>query len=180
MSSENRFQMPHAIDDKPEMDYSMLPENDFDTLPHDTVDVRSMAEADLPALKRIDRQLTGLDRTDYISAKLVEAMNDSAVRVSLTARIENTPAGFLMARIDSGDFGHVEPVAVIDTMDVSPDFAGHGVGEALLSQLMTNLVGLRIEKVETTLAVDNLDLLGFFYRFGFLPSQRIALHKRVG
>jgi ribosomal protein S18 acetylase RimI-like enzyme len=179
MSGENKFQMPRAMDENQETDYSMLPENDFDTLPHDTVDVRSMTDQDLPALKRIDRQLTGLDRADYINAKLTEAMNDSAVRVSLTARIDEAPAGFLMARIDSGDFGHVEPVAVIDTMDVSPDFAGHGVGEALLSQLMTNLAGLRIEKVETTLAVDNLDLLGFFYRFGFLPSQRIALHKKV-
>ena len=39
---------------------------------------------------------------------LAEAMDDSAIRVSLTARLDGTIVGFLMARADFGDFAVLE------------------------------------------------------------------------
>ncbi|MGC2519091.1 MAG: GNAT family N-acetyltransferase, partial [Burkholderiales bacterium] len=73
-----------------------------------------------------------------------------------------------------------EPVAVIDTIGVDPGFAGTGIGTALLSQLFVNLEALHVERVETVIARENFDLLGFFYRAGFGPSQRLAFVKRLG
>jgi ribosomal protein S18 acetylase RimI-like enzyme len=95
------------------------------------------------------------------------------------ARIENSVAGYLMASADYGDFGRTEPVAIIDTIGVDPGFAHRGVGHALLSQLMINLGALRIERVETVLAKENLDLLAFFYGAGFGPSDRLAFVKHL-
>ena len=57
-----------------------------------------------------------------------------------------------MARADLGDFGRIEPVAVIDTIGVDADYAHRGVGHALMSQLFANLGALRIERVETVVA----------------------------
>jgi len=101
------------------------------------------------------------------------------VRVSLAARIDGSVAGFLMARVDYGDFGRTEPVAVIDTVGVDPLRARQGIGRALLSQLFMNLAGLGVERVETVVAPGRLDLLSFFYGAGFRPSERLAFVKRL-
>ena len=145
----------------------------------DRAEVASMQAADLDDLVRIDAKLTGRDRRAYMARKLDEALLDSGVRVSLTARLDGLGVGFLMARIDFGDMGHTQATAVIDTIGVDPGFAGRGVGKALLSQLLVNLRGLQVERVETTLAQTDLGLLGFLYRCGFQPSERIALEKRI-
>ena len=111
--------------------------------------------------------------------KLNETMVDSAIRVSLTARLDGAIVGFLMARADYGDFGRTEPVAVIDTIGVDPGYAHRGVGHALLSQLFANLGALRIERVETIVAPRDLALLGFLYDVGFAPSQRLPFVRKL-
>jgi ribosomal protein S18 acetylase RimI-like enzyme len=162
-----------------EIDYSGQSGNHFEHLARDTADVRSMARTDLADIVRIDRRITGHDRQAYMEHKLEEALVDSAIRVSLTARLEGNIAGYLMASADLGDFGRTEPVAVIDTIGVDPGYAHRGVGHALLSQLFVNLGALQIERVETVVAPRDFGLLGFLYGVGFAPSQRIAFMRRL-
>jgi ribosomal protein S18 acetylase RimI-like enzyme len=157
----------------PEINYGGRSGNDFERLARDNADVCAMEPRDLADIVRIDRSITGHDRQDYMKHKLVEAMHDSAIRVSLTARLDGTVAGFLMARVDLGDFGRTEPVAIIDTIGVDSGYAHRGVGHALLSQLFVNLGALRIERAETVVAPRDLALLGFLYDVGFTPSQRL-------
>jgi len=160
-------------------DYGVPAANDFETLARDLADVRSLSEQDLEPVTRIDRRLTGRNRGAYMKHKLGEALADSGIRISLVARIEDSVAGYLMASADYGDFGRTEPVAIVDTIGVDPGFARRGIGRALLSQLFVNLRALHIERVETVLAKANLDLLEFFYRAGFGPSERLAFVKRL-
>ena len=54
-------------------------------------------------------------------------------------RCEGQFAGFLMARVDFGEFGRTEPTAVLDTIGVDPDYTRQHVGRALLEQLLLNL-----------------------------------------
>jgi GNAT superfamily N-acetyltransferase len=145
----------------------------------DRHEVRTLAESDLEDIVRIDRHLLGRERRDYMQGRLREAMGESAVRVSLVARCEDSVAGYAMARMDFGDFGRAEPVAVLDTLGVDPGFARRGVGAALLSQLAANLAALGIERIETTVAHDDFALLGFLYRAGFSRSPRLAFAKRL-
>ena len=162
-----------------EVDYSGGAANDFEALARNKIDVRSLKTDDLNDISRIDHGVTGRRREAYIRELVEEAMSDSAVRVSLVARVDGIAAGFVMARTDFGDFGRAEPVAVLDTIGVDPDYAHSGVGHALLSQLFVNLKGLRVERVETVVARENFGLLGFFYDVGFEPSQRLSFVKRV-
>ena len=160
-----------------ETDYSMAPANDFETLARDRADVRTLTAADADAIMRVDRAVTGRDRSDYIAQLVREALHDSAIRVSLTARSAGMVVGFIMAKTDLGDFGRTAPVAVIDTVDVHPEFAHAGIGSALLSQLFVNLHALHIERVETVVSRENFDLLAFFYQAGFEASSRLAFEK---
>ena len=163
-----------------ETDYSTSRSNDFEELARDKVDLRTMKTEDLDAIVRIDRMIVGHRRDAYIRELVDEAMTDSAVRVSLVARVDDITVGFVMARTDYGDYGRAEPVAVLDTIGIDPDFSHRGIGHALLSQLFVNLDGLRVETVETAAARKDFRLLGFFYNAGFNPSQRLGFIKRVG
>ena len=70
----------------------------FERLARDSADVRAMGLGDLAEIVRIDRVITGRDRREYMTHKLNETMVDSAIRVSLTARLDGAIVGFLMAR----------------------------------------------------------------------------------
>jgi ribosomal protein S18 acetylase RimI-like enzyme len=166
---------PAPADDAPphEINYGVQEANDFTRLARDAAEIRGMQSSDLPDVARIDRALTGNDRYAYMTRKLGEALLDSAIRVSLTAQLDDAVVGFLMARVDLGDFGRTEPVAVLDTIGVHPDYGHRRVGHALLSQLFANLGALGIERVESVVAPRDLGLLGFLYAVGFVPSQRI-------
>ena len=152
----------------------------FEHLARDDADVRAMDPADVDDIVRIDRSITGHDRRDYVRHKVVEALHGSAIRVSLTARVEGIIAGFVMARVDLGDFGRTEPVAVLDTIGVDADYARRGIGHALLSQLFVNLGALGVEEVETEVPASDWALLRFFYAVGFAPSQQLLFARRLG
>ena len=162
-----------------EIDYGGQSDNHFERLARDLADVRAMRPGDLADIVRIDRAITGRNRESYMQGKLGEAMVDSAIRVSLAARLDGRLVGYLMASADLGDFGRTEPVAVIDTIGVDPGYAHRGVGHALLSQLFANLGALRIERVETVVTSQDVALLGFLYEVGFNPSQRIPFVRRL-
>lgn len=162
-----------------ETDYGAPEGNDFERVERSRCDVQAMRPADLPQILRIDRQITGSDRSAYIQAKLGEAMDDSAIRVSLTARLDGAIVGFLMARADLGDFGRVEPVAVLDTLGVDPGYGHRGVGHALVSQLFGNLEALQIDRVETSVHPTERALLGFMLATGFVRSQRLSFVRTL-
>jgi ribosomal protein S18 acetylase RimI-like enzyme len=154
--------------------------DDYEALSRDRIPVRSMTEADLQNVIATDRKITGRDRKAFYKRKMEEVLRESGVRLSLVAELEGGFAGFLMARVDFGEFGRTEATAVIETMGVNPGYVGRDVGRALLSQLLSNLSSLKVEQVTTTVSWDNFALLAFLKRCGFYPSQRLSFSRRVG
>jgi ribosomal protein S18 acetylase RimI-like enzyme len=153
--------------------------DDFESLSRDRVPVRSLMEDDLAAVVRIDRKLTRRDRSAYYAAKIREMLTESGIRVSLVAEEDGFVVGFVMARVDFGEFGKIDKVAILDTIGVLPGFAGSGIGHALLSQLFLNLATLQVESVLTQVSPENIDLQRFLYSCGFHPSQRLVLSKTI-
>lgn len=145
----------------------------------DSVEVRTLSAKDLDDVVRVDQHITGRERRAYVQHALDEALRESGVRISLAARIDGVVCGYVMARADLGDFGRTEPVAVLDTIGVSPEYAHRGVGRALLEQLFLNMEALRIERVETVVDARAAELLGFFRGAGFAPAQRLAFVRPV-
>lgn len=148
-------------------------------LSRDEVLVRSFKADDLSAVVRIDGKLTGEERPVYFAAKTKEVLDESGIRVSIVAEDDGIVSGFIMARVDFGEFGKVASEAVIDTLGVHPAYRGAGVGHALLSQLLLNLSTLKVESVRTQVLWENFDLQKFLHGCGFGPSQRLVLAKAV-
>jgi len=154
-------------------------ETDSGALDTDIVEVRSLQTGDLDWVARIDEAHTGRNRRDYLRVKLVEAERDTGMRISLAARIEDIPAGFLLGRLYFGEFGVPEPVAVLDTVGVAMDFAGRKVAKALMRQMLMQLRALRIEKVETEVGWEETELMSFLRAAGFRPAPRLCLDLPV-
>jgi len=171
--------IPERVGDTAEIDYSKPATPDFGPLARDRIPVRAIKESDLSALIAIDRRITGRDRSGYFEEKLEEALHESDVRVSLVAEQDGAVVGFIMARVDFGEFGRFEPIAVMDTIGVDPDWHDRGVGRALLSQLLMNLATLRVERIRTDVAWRDRDLVGFLDRCGFLPAQQLCFKRSV-
>lgn len=141
--------------------------------------VRHLRATDFDAVARIDRLTTGRDRSEYLRRKFDEALDDSGILVSLAAEDDGFVVAFAMARVDLGDFGHIEASASLDTVGVHPSFAHSGFARAVLTQMIDNLSALHVEALETEVGREDFELLGFFYKFGFGPSQRLAFTRKL-
>lgn len=177
MARKKHVDVPANLGRSGEVDYSGSA-IDYGPLSRDRVPIRTMTESDLRAIIAMDNRITGQDRKVYLEQKLDEALHQTGIRVSLVAELDGVPVGFIMARVDLGEFGRLEPVAVLDTIGVDPDYRDRGVGRALMSQLFANLSGLRIDKVLTEVDWAERNLIGFLADCDFRPSTRLAFEYR--
>jgi len=145
----------------------------------DEIVVRRLLPRDLDRVIALDAHVTGGSRSEYIKHKLELNLLESSVEVSLAAEVDGSLVGYLLARVYYGEFGVAEPVAVMDTLGVDPDFRRKGIGTALLDQLCTNLRGLEIFHLRTEVGWDRQGLLHFFHAEGFRPSDRICLELDI-
>jgi ribosomal protein S18 acetylase RimI-like enzyme len=137
--------------------------------------VRGLRPDDLSAVIALDAKIVGRPRTEYFKVKLQQNLAETGIKVSLAGELDGGLVGFLLARVFYGEFGTLEPVAVLDTLGVHPEFQGRGVGTALVRQLHTNLRGLGVTRLQTEVDWDNQRLLHFFHDEGFRPARRFCL-----
>jgi ribosomal protein S18 acetylase RimI-like enzyme len=142
----------------------------------ETILVRNLRPDDLEAVIRVDAKNGGRRREEYFNVKLKQNLAETGVKISLAAEKDGLFVGFLLARLFYGEFGAPEPVAVLDTFGVHPDFRRQGIGSGLLRQLNQNLGGLGVNELRTEVNWDDQDLLTFFHDIGFQPAQRLCLN----
>ncbi len=171
--------IPQRVGEASEINYGASPAPDFGPLARDRIPVRSMAAGDLTALVEIDCRITGHERLKYFERKLADALTDSDVRVSLVAELDGVVVGFIMARVDFGEFGRLDTTAVLDTIGVHPDYQNRGVGRALISQLLMNLGTLRVENLRTEVDWNDRELVAYLDGCGFRPSQELCFDQAL-
>lgn len=137
--------------------------------------VRGLRPEDMDAVVALDARNTGRRRDAFFKLKLQQNLVESGIKVSLAAEIDGMFVGFLLARVFYGEFGRTELAAVLDTIDVHPDFRNRGVGHALLRQLRVNLFGLGVPLLQTEVAWGDQQVLSFFHHEGFQPAPRFCL-----
>jgi ribosomal protein S18 acetylase RimI-like enzyme len=141
----------------------------------EAVVVRGLRPSDLEAVIALDANAVGRRREEYFKVKLQQNLVETGIKVSLAAELDGCFCGFLLERVFYGEFGTLEPVAVLDTLAVHPEFRRRRVGRALLRQLRVNLHGLGVGCLQTEVAWGDQDLLRFFHGRGFRPAERLCL-----
>jgi len=162
-----------------EVDFSDPRGDQVGALVRDAVFCRSLQQGDVPALIRIDRRVTGRERSAFYRRKAQEVLDETGIRSSLVAERDGGVVAFIMTRVDFGEFDRTEPVAVLDSMAVDPGFGHQRIGTALLAQLLDNLASLRLDRIRTEVDYRRFDLLSFLIKNGFVPSQQLAFSRRL-
>jgi GNAT superfamily N-acetyltransferase len=139
--------------------------------------VRRLCPDDLQRVIGLDAKLVGRERGKFFEQMLARNLRDPGLQVSLAAELDGLFVGYLFAHAYYGEFGTLEPVAVLEAFGAHPDFRGQGVGDALMRQLVTNLRALGLDKLRTEVDWRDNSLLGFFHREGFVPAQRFVLER---
>jgi ribosomal protein S18 acetylase RimI-like enzyme len=137
--------------------------------------VRGLRPEDLEAVIALDAKNTGRRRDEFFKLKLQQNLVESGIKISLAAELDGLFGGFLLARVYYGEFGTMEPAAVLDTIGVHPDFKQQGIGTAMMRQLRTNLKALGVPRLQTEVHWDDREVLAFFQHTGFRPAQRFCL-----
>lgn len=141
------------------------------------VSVRRLRADDLRRVIALDAKVVGRVRAKFFEQVLARNLRETGMQVSLAAELDGLFVGYLLAHAYHGEFGTLEPVAVLESFSVHPDFRRQGVGTALLSQLSTNLRVLGLSTLRTEVDWRDLELLGFFHHEGFVPAPRLLLER---
>lgn len=144
-------------------------------LENEEILVRRLLPADLEAVIRVDEGITGRQRAEYFKLKLKENLAETGIKVSLAAELDEIFVGYLLARVYYGEFGILEPAAVLDSIGIHPEFQHRGAGAALMRQLRTDLRGLGVGRLQTEVSWRDSEVLAFFQREGFRLASRLCL-----
>jgi len=141
--------------------------------------VRRLQPQDLDRVAGLDQKIVGRNRREFFQVKLAQNLKETGIKVSLAAEIDGLFVGFLLARVYYGEFGRLEPAAVLESLGVDPGFQHRGVGQAMLLQLQVDLSGLGVERLSTEVAWEDQPLLAFFHHAGFTLAPRLCLELEI-
>ena len=145
----------------------------------DDMIVRVLKTEDIPRLAKMDQEISGRGRRSWYERKIERSLVDTDMMICLGAEMDGLLVGAVLGSLHFGEFGHPEPVAILDTLLVDREFSRKGVGSALIDQLFKNLRGLRISSLRTEVGWRELELLAFFGKVGFVPVPRLVLELDV-
>ena len=149
----------------------------METLETERVLVRRLRPDDLARVIALDAKVMGRERGKFFELVLARNLRDTGLEVSLAAELDGLFAGFLLAHAYYGEFGTLEPVAVLESFAVHPDFRHQGIGRALFEQLELNLRALGIGTLRTEVDWREFELLAFLHHSGFAPAHRLVLER---
>ena len=139
--------------------------------------VRPLRPGDLERVIAIDRALTGSVRRRFIERRLAAAQAAPDDFVQLGVERAGALTGFALGRVLHGEFGTVEPVAVLDTIGVDPSSQGHGCGHALMNGLLDLLRSRGVQAMHSQAEWNSHGMLKFFDSAGFTLAPRVVLER---
>ena len=140
------------------------------TLP-EGVRIRPMTESDLDAVIALERKTDGAPhwgRAEYLGA--IEHPADSALRrVAIMAEVSGRFAGFavirLLVALDGGE-------AELESIVVSPELRGRGVGAALLAEVICRAKAQGAQRLDLEVRASNAAAIRLYERLGLRETAR--------
>ena len=139
--------------------------------------VRPLRLDDLERVIAIDRALTGSVRRRFMKKRFTAAKAAPDDFVQLGVERAGTLTGFALGRVLHGEFGLVEPAAVLDTIGVDPASQGQGCGHALMDGLLDLLRSKGVQALHSQAEWNSHGMLKFFDSAGFTLAPRVVLER---
>jgi len=141
---------------------------------------RPLAADDLDRVIEIDNHYTGRRRDGFYRKRLEAALAEPQNFVFLGCESNATLQGFLLARLQEGEYGTPGRTASMDAIGVDPGATAHGMGRSLLEALDGIARHKGIRAIHTRADWRNSPMLQFFARSGFLLAPRLSLERDAG
>jgi GNAT superfamily N-acetyltransferase len=138
---------------------------------------RPLNENDVERVIAIDRAHSGNARRRFFEKRFAAAKARPDDYIQLGAVCGGSLRGFAVARILRGEFGHEQPVAVLDAIGVEAHSQELGIGEALVNELREAMRRHGVRSLQSQAAWTSHSLLHFFEASGFKLAPRIALER---
>ena len=143
------------------------------------LNIRGMVSTDLERVAGLDAMATGLTRTDFFRRRW-QAMEDKPDSyIGLIAVGQDSICGFVLGHILTGEFGTRRKLAIIDSIAVTPELHGSGIGAQLMNAMKDRARELDCAEIRTLAGWNRQDLLGFFAKSGFSPLPVNVLEKNL-
>jgi len=139
--------------------------------------VRPLIADDLERVVEIDCEHTGRRRDGFYRKRLEAALAEPRNFVYLGCESDTVLQGFLLARLQEGEYGTEKPSASLDAIGVDPGAATKGMGRLLLEALDGILQHKGIQAIHTQADWRNLSMLQFFAGTGFSLAPRHILER---
>ena len=149
-----------------------------DIVPRDSR-ARTLDLGDLERVIAIDSAHTGRSRRRFFEKRFAAAAARPQDFVPIGIDRNGALRGFAIARIQRGEFGREQAVAVLDAVGVEPHSRERGVGRALINELIEALDRLGVHSLQSQTAWNNHDLVRFFAASGFALAPRLVLERSV-
>ena len=140
--------------------------------------IRAMAIRDLDRIVEIDTKVLGQSRSDYWEMKL-ELLEKQSPMAPLVAELDGKVIAFVIGYASGWEYGVPLSIGWIDTIGVDPDYQRKGIAKLLLTEMVTNLKKVGVEKVYTFVNWRDWSLLQFFDAMGFKKGDMINLELKV-
>jgi len=141
------------------------------------VKIRVMKYEDLDGIIEIDTKVLGKARPEYWRLKVEIA--EKRAMASLVAEVEGRVVGFILGDASGWEYGVPDTVGWIDTIGVLPEYQKKGVARALMTEMISNLKKVGVEKIYTIVDWRSWDLLKFFNSMNFRKGEMIQLELPV-
>jgi ribosomal protein S18 acetylase RimI-like enzyme len=138
---------------------------------------RPLSENDVERVIAIDRAHSGHARRRFFEKRFAAAKARPDDYIQLGAVWGGSLRGFVIARVLRGEFGHEQPVAVLDALGVEAHSQELGIGEALINELREVMRRNGVRSLQSQADWTNQSLLRFFEASGFQLAPRIALQR---
>ena len=138
---------------------------------------RPLVADDLQRVVEIDSSHTGHRRDGFFSKRLEAAIAEPDKFVYLASDKNGALQGFLLARLQEGEYGTDEASASLDAIGVESAEATKGVGRTMLDALDQILKHKGIRTIHTQADWRNMHMLPFFAGTGFSLAQRHILER---
>jgi len=138
--------------------------------------IREAVPGDIDAIVEIDKQVGGMEKTQYWRDMLQQYSGQRNTQFFLVAEREGNVIGFILGEIRAWEFG--SPLCGwVYAIGVARDSLQEGVGSRLLDALCAYFRRADVNKVRTMIARQNHELLSFFRSYGMMagPFQQLEL-----
>jgi GNAT superfamily N-acetyltransferase len=148
------------------------------TVSEDTT-VRALRLGDLERVIAIDQAHAGTARRRFMERRLAAGEQRPDDYVLVGVEHDGALVGFALGRLLYGEFGRVEPVAVLDAIGVDRSSQEHGYGHALMAGLLAAVRRRGVRQLHSQADWTNHGLLKFFDSTGFTLAQRVVLERET-